>query len=376
MSVLVVSSYAPARGTGRTARTLGLVRALATLAPVDLLHTDFEARGFVHPPPPGVRFHEVRGARGIGGTFAVLRARVGGVPAPIARGLWPELRAAAESRAADAGLVIADDPMAAVGLRDLAGQRPVVYSAQGLESLARPDGKSPARLRAFERRLLETAAETWVPSRVELESARELVPDATVRYVPTVVDVAAIEPARALADPPEALFVADFTSASNREALRLLGRVLPFVWESVPELRLIVAGRGAEAPRDGDPRVTILGFVDDLGPLYERASCALVPAVSGSGAPVKFVEALAHGVPVVSTPHGAAGLEAVAGRDHLEGEGPESLAEALVATLDPERGRALGAAARALAEREYSIESLAGRLEPAIREVGDTARAG
>jgi glycosyltransferase involved in cell wall biosynthesis len=84
--------------------------------------------------------------------------------------------------------------------------------------------------------------------------------------------------------------------------------------------------------------------------------------VKGGGSPLKFVEALARGLPVVSTPRGAAGLEVVAGRDYLEGEGAEGFAEALVAVLDPARGRHVGAAGRALAELEYSIESLARRL--------------
>jgi glycosyltransferase involved in cell wall biosynthesis len=52
----------------------------------------------------------------------------------------------------------------------------------------------------------------------------------------------------------------------------------------------------------------------------------------------------------------------VAEREYLEGEDADGLAEAIVAALDPERGHALGAAGRALAEREYSIESLVPRL--------------
>jgi glycosyltransferase involved in cell wall biosynthesis len=364
MSELVVSSYAPVLGTGRAARTFGIVSALARLGPVDLLHTDFEARDSADAPPTGVRRHEVHGSRGARRTLAFVRARIAGVPPPVARGLWPELRSAAERLAAEPGRgrVVADDPMAAVGLLDLARRRPVIYSAHNLESAFRPDWGSPKRLRAFETRLIEAAAETWLPSRMELEAAAEMVPSAALRHVPNVIDVAAIEPRRAPADPPEALFVADFTYAPNREGLELLAEVLPLVWESVPELRLTVAGRGAQPPRDGDPRVSILGFVDDLAPLYERAACAVVPLVRGGGSPVKFVEALAHGVPVVSTPRGAAGLDVVAGRDYVEGQGPEGFAEALVTALDPARGGELGAAGRALSEREHSIESLARRL--------------
>ena len=106
----------------------------------------------------------------------------------------------------------------------------------------------------------------------------------------------------------------------------------------------------------------LLGFVEDLHPLYERAACALVPLLSGGGSPVKFIEALAHGLPVVATPRGAAGVDAESGRHYLEGAGAEGFARALLDALDPVRSAALASAGRALAESDSSIEALARRL--------------
>jgi glycosyltransferase involved in cell wall biosynthesis len=363
VSTLVVSSYTPALGSGRALRTYATVRALAAHGPVELLYKRFGAE---EPDPgyralDGVSLQPVEAGRGPGRALAVLRAQLGGVPPRVARGISPGLRAAAERAAAGRERVIAEDLIAAAALLGLAGRRPVIYSANNLESAFRDFG-SMRRLRAFERRLLRAMAETWMPSRAEIDLAAELAPGAALRYVPNAVDVAAIEPRRAVADPPEVLYVADFTYAPNRQGLALLGKVLPHVWESAPELRLMVAGRGAQAPPEPDPRVGILGFVDDLAPLYARAACAVVPLTTGGGSPLKFVEALAYGVPVVSTPRGAGGLGVAAGREYLEGEDAETLARAILATLDPERGRALGAAGRAYAEHEHSIESLVRRL--------------
>jgi polysaccharide biosynthesis protein PslH len=155
--------------------------------------------------------------------------------------------------------------------------------------------------------------------------------------------------------------VADFTYAPNREGLEfLVGEVMPQVWRVEPRLRLLVAGRAA--PHGWDERVELLGFVEDLDPLYERAACALVPLLSGGGSPLKFIDGLAHGVPVVATPRAAAGVDAEPGRHYVEGSGADGFASALVETLDPPRGAELGAAGRALAQSEYSIESLARRL--------------
>jgi hypothetical protein len=55
-------------------------------------------------------------------------------------------------------------------------------------------------------------------------------------------------------------------------------------------------------------------------------------------------------------------MDAESGRDYLEGDGPEGFAAALLAALEPERGAAVGAAGRSLAESEHSIEALARRL--------------
>ena len=357
----------PVRGSGRAARTYGVVRALAANGPVDLLHTSFGAErpGEEYTSLDAVRLHGVSKSRGARRAVTWARARASGVPRAVARGVSPELADAAAELAEGAEWVVADDPIAAVSLLGLARTRPVIYCAQNLESAFQPgrdpDWGSAHTLRAFERRLFDTVAETWLPSRADVEGARELAPDAALRYVPNVVDVAAVEPKRAPADPPEALLVADFTYAPNREGLEfLVAEVMPQVWRVEPRLRLRVAGR--DAPHGWDERVELLGFVEDLDPLYERAACALVPLLSGGGSPLKFIEGLAHGLPVVATPHAAAGVDAEPGRHYVEGRGADGFASALVETLDPPRGAELGAAGRALAESEYSIESLARRL--------------
>jgi glycosyltransferase involved in cell wall biosynthesis len=357
---LVVSSYTPALAGGRGRRTYGIVRALATHEAIDLLYARFGA-----PEPSaefrsidGVTLHEVRPSRGARRALAAARALAAGAPPAVARGVSSELPAAAERLAG--GRVIADDPMAAVALLPLARRRPVVYAAHNLESAFRTDWGPAARVRRFERRLLERSAETWMPSRADAAGAQALAPGATIRLVPNVVDVATIEPVRPGGH--RALMVADFTYRPNREGLEfLLSDVLPRAWHEVPDLELAVAGRGLEtAPPDA--RVRYLGFVPSLPALYASASCAVVPLLSGGGSPLKFVEALAYGLPVVATPKAAAGLDVTAGEHFLEGADGPALAQALVAALAgvPE----IAAAGRALAEREYSIEALAARLAP------------
>jgi glycosyltransferase involved in cell wall biosynthesis len=200
-----------------------------------------------------------------------------------------------------------------------------------------------------------------------VESARELVPTARVRYVPNVVDVTAIRTKAASqsdlgSNGSRLLMVGDFTYAPNQLGRDLLVySVLPLLWQAMPEVQLTLAGRGMGDWRAPDERVEVAGFVDDLARLYAQADCVVVPITEGAGSPLKFVEALAYGVPVVATPMAARGLEVLAGIHYREGSDASTLAEAIVDVLR-DGGASMAAEGVRLAEREYSIEALAERL--------------
>jgi polysaccharide biosynthesis protein PslH len=214
-------------------------------------------------------------------------------------------------------------------------------------------------MRSFERGLLERACESWMVSRAEIAAARELCPGAQLRYVPNVVDVAAIAPVRTPAQERRAIFVASFTYQPNRDGLRfLLEEVFPRVWAALPDARLALAGGGLEQPPSADPRVEALGFVEDLRSAYASARCAVVPLLHGGGTPLKFIEALAYGLPVIATPRAAAGLDVRDGENCLLAEGGEQFAAALVRVLTngaPELGRR----GRELTAERYSVQALA-----------------
>jgi polysaccharide biosynthesis protein PslH len=349
-------------------RTYGIVRALAATGVVELLHVRFgqERPDGAYQTLDGVRLRSVVSSRGMRRLLAYGSARRCGAPPAIARGVSPELSSAATARAADADRVVADDLMAAVALSSLAKRRAVIYSAHNLESAFRCDGDddwgSRRALEAFERRIMRMAAETWMPSRKDLDGAAALAPDASLRLVPNVVDVSRSHPAAEPLNRTVALMVGDFSYGPNREGLDWLVRnVLPTVWRTVPELRLLVVGRGLTSDA-ADPRITFTGFVADLRPMYRSAGLAVVPLLRGGGTPLKFLEALAYGVPVVATPHAAAGLELTPGEHYFAGESATAFAAAMLAALSGSKRRAVAAAGRALVERNYSIESLSRAL--------------
>ncbi len=99
---------------------------------------------------------------------------------------------------------------------------------------------------------------------------------------------------------------------NNKAALWVLRDVWPGVRERVPHARLRLVGGGATAELTAgaasDTSVELVGFVEDLAREYAEASVALVPVLQGAGVKFKTVEALLHGVPVVTTTVGAEGV--------------------------------------------------------------------
>jgi polysaccharide biosynthesis protein PslH len=368
---LLVTTHTPVLRSGQAVRTYGVARALAANRGLTLLYVRFEA-----PEPdeafrsiPGIELREVVPSRGLGRLASYGAARLAGVPAGFARGISAELASETERLAADPdrGRVIADGPIAAAALRRLSGRRPVIYNAHNVESSFRGELDNDAdtgRLRRFERGLLARAEESWMVSEPDLAAARELCPAARMRYVPNVVDVSAIRPV----SPPEgarrAIFVANFAYEPNRNGLRfLLERVFPRVWSELPDATLMLVGGGLASPPSDDPRVQAMGFVEDLADAYACASCAVVPLLQGGGTPLKFVEALAYGLPVVATRRAAAGLAVRDGEHCLLAEGEEAFAAALIEVLSG-RTPELGRRGRELAAERYSIEALSRLLVP------------
>ena len=90
-------------------------------------------------------------------------------------------------------------------------------------------------------------------------------------------------------------------------------------------------GPGARGPEL--PDVRYLGRLEDLAPAYERAHAAVVPLRAGAGSRLKVLEALARGVPLVSTTIGVEGFDLQDGEHALIADTPEAIAERL-ALLD------------------------------------------
>jgi len=144
-------------------------------------------------------------------------------------------------------------------------------------------------------------------------------------------------------------------------------RALP----SLPGVQVAIAGRGEEEPNlrrlaaelDVEDRVHLLGLRDDVDRLLAAADLFVQPSRS-EGLPLAVLEAMGAGLPVVATRVGGMGEAIVEGETGLlvEPGQPDRLADALRTLLDDEAlRRRMGQAARARAQAEFSVETMARR---------------
>lgn len=151
---------------------------------------------------------------------------------------------------------------------------------------------------------------------------------------PVALEMGSIDRSSPMTD--HVLFVAFLARWENEEGLLwFLSDVWPLVTAVVPYARFQIAGEGirpnvrAAADRAG---VELLGFVPDVEVLYERAAVVVVPLRLGAGVKFKVIDALAAGVPVVTTSVGAEGIGDASWFAGLHDDA-EDFANALIAVL-------------------------------------------
>jgi glycosyltransferase involved in cell wall biosynthesis len=164
------------------------------------------------------------------------------------------------------------------------------------------------------------------------------------------------------------LFIGNYEYGPNVDAIEwALDEIMPKVWAQSPTVRFIVGGFGLpEAWRERwpDPRIEWLGFVPDLRALQASASMFFAPLRQGGGSKLKILEALASGLPVVTTAQGVSGLAVTNGEHYLGGEDADELARLIVASIQcPVNLARIGEAGRAYVRDTHDWSVSATQLE-------------
>lgn len=231
------------------------------------------------------------------------------------------------------------------------------------------------KLARFEAAACRLADATLVVSDDDAAALRALEPAGRYRVVPNAIDPDAYPRRTGWPREPAILFAGTLDYRPNADAARwLLDAIVPAVWEQAPRTRVFLVGRGpaADLVRRGqrDPRVVVTGPVESLDPYWAQASVYVLPVRGGGGTRFKALEAMAAGLPIVSTPMGMEGIAAEDGVHYVGGETPAALAAAIARLLgDAVLRERLADAAGRLVRARYDWRVVAAQLLDVYREV-------
>ena len=273
-----------------------------------------------------------------------------------------------------------------------AGPVPTVMTHHGAESFMIrrriPRERNPLRqlffvgewlaLRRYERRMCPAVDLNVVMSDLDRTILEEIAPGASFTVVGNGVDVDFFTPVRPAAA-PAIIFAGRLDQYSNREGiLYFLREVWPRVRAAYPSALMHVIGMNApktlEEIAAADDRVKLHGFVPDVRPYFAGATVAVCPVRDGGGTRIKILDALAQGIPMVSTTIGAEGIDVSPEQDVLIADSPEEFARQIGRVFDDPTLRAmLSRNGRQLAVSRYSWDALAGCLTEAYERVQSAA---
>jgi len=165
-----------------------------------------------------------------------------------------------------------------------------------------------------------------------------------IAVIPTGVDTEYFASRKEKTVPGSLVFTGSMDWLPNQDAISYFcEEIFPLVKRQVPEAKLWVVGRN---PSDRilelsqkNENIIITGTVEDVRPYMVQAQIYIVPLRVGGGTRIKIFEAMAMGLPVISTSIGAEGLDITPDKNIVIGDGAEDFADGIIELLRNESKR-------------------------------------
>jgi polysaccharide biosynthesis protein PslH len=118
----------------------------------------------------------------------------------------------------------------------------------------------------------------------------------------------------------------------NREAVDfILEKVMPLIDASI-DFSLIIAGKAMPKKYTdlSTSQITIVDEIEDLETFFSTSGTLIAPILSGSGIRVKILDAMARGIPVITSKIGALGINTIGTQALFFAETPEEFHQMLI----------------------------------------------
>nr|WP_242477197.1 glycosyltransferase [Halochromatium glycolicum] len=225
------------------------------------------------------------------------------------------------------------------------------------------------KMQAYEEASLKRADTVVAVSERDAETFAAVPGMPPVETIPTGVDLDFFQ-----AQPPGEDDHIVFTGAMDWQANIdgidfFMDAIWPHVVAQRPQAHVTIVGRNpnpalVERAKRRQLPFRFTGFVDDIRPEVKGAAAYIIPLRVGGGTRIKAFEAMAMGIPVVSTALGVEGLPVTPDEHYLQGDTGEAFAAALVRLLDDSSLRqSLSRTARGYVEESFSSQAVARRFE-------------
>jgi polysaccharide biosynthesis protein PslH len=227
-----------------------------------------------------------------------------------------------------------------------------------------------------EKRLARKFDMCTATTRAEWQTLQDYGTGAATDWFPNGVDAQFFKPTDQPYDPDTISFIGRMDYYPNQECMsRFCKDVWPLIKGKRPAMKLLIVGADPSPEMKALaqlPGVTVTGSVPDVRPYILGSAAMVAPLAIARGTQNKILEAMAMGVPVVTSSVAAGGVDAVAGEHLRVADSPVQLAQTLLGLSErPEERAQLSHAGRARMLTHHDWAQSMKRLEAIIHHCLD-----